>query len=214
MGRVVAVALAVWVGVYAIVAYSLLPLGGASPVLARSFQAHEVAVYLHVFGASLAPVLGMAQFSTRLRARWPAVHRWTGRFYLGVCVLVGGAAGAWLAVFAQGGAAAQAGFLCLALAWLATGAVGLARACDGDIAGHQEWMWRNYALTWGAVMLRVYMGVAQAIPGVTFDRAYPVVAWLAWVPNAMVVEWYLARRRRGAREGSLSATGPGVGHCT
>ncbi len=28
--------------------------------------------------------------------------------------------------------------------------------------------------------------------GVDFSESYPVVAWLAWVPNLILTEWYLA----------------------
>jgi Predicted membrane protein (DUF2306) len=56
-------------------------------------------------------------------------------------------------------------------------------------------MWRNYALTLAAVTLRVYMGVAQEVIGFSFEAAYPVVAWLAWVPNLVVAEWVVVQRR-------------------
>lgn len=198
MGRTVAIALAVWLGVYAIVPYTALPFERVAPDLASSFRAHATAVYLHVFGASLAPVLGLVQLAPGIRTRWPRMHRWMGRFYLGVCVLVGGASGFWLALSSPGGTSVRVGFATLAVAWVGTGAVALARVCDGDLAGHREWMVRNYALTWGAVMLRVYMGVSQEVLGLTFVQAYPVVAWLCWVPNLALAEWYVSRRRSRA----------------
>jgi hypothetical protein len=81
------------------------------------------------------------------------------------------------------------------MSWLATGGIALARIRGGDVVGHREWMWRNYALTWGAVMLRLYMGVSQGLLGLTFDQAYPIVAWLAWIPNLAVAEWLVVRKR-------------------
>ncbi len=52
-------------------------------------------------------------------------------------------------------------------------------------------MLRNFALTFAAVTLRIYLNVFAAI-GVDFSESYPVVAWLAWVPNLILIEWYLA----------------------
>ena len=64
----------------------------------------------------------------------------------------------------------------------------------GDVAGHREWMWRNYALTWGAVMLRLQMALLIGC-GFTAAEAYPLVAWFAWVPNLAVAEWLVRRHR-------------------
>lgn len=190
-----ATVLAVWVSGHAVLAYATLPMEDASPALGRGFTERAIVVYLHVFGASLAPVLGLAQVSSPGRRRWPRAHRWIGYFYLGVCVFLGGVAGLWLAMFAAGGLAARLGFGALGVAWLTTGAMALARICDRDVEGHRAWICRNFALTWGAVMLRVYMGVAQQLLGLSFEQAYPVVAWLAWVPNLIVAEWVVARNQ-------------------
>ena len=55
-------------------------------------------------------------------------------------------------------------------------------------------MMRNYALTFAAVTLRMELGLIGAL-GYEFEVAYPVVAWLAWVPNLVLVEWWLLARR-------------------
>jgi hypothetical protein len=54
-------------------------------------------------------------------------------------------------------------------------------------------MMRNYAMAFGAVTLRIYLGVFGAV-GVPFIESYPVVAWIAWVPNLIFVEWFLLTR--------------------
>jgi hypothetical protein len=55
-------------------------------------------------------------------------------------------------------------------------------------------MMRCFAITFAAVTLRLYLGLFAVI-AVPFDAAYPVVAWLSWVPNLILVEWYLALKR-------------------
>ena len=55
-------------------------------------------------------------------------------------------------------------------------------------------MTRSYALCLAAVTLRLYLPSSLAA-GVAFGTAYPVIAWLCWVPNVLVAEWMIASGR-------------------
>jgi hypothetical protein len=48
----------------------------------------------------------------------------------------------------------------------------------------------DFSLTFAAVTLRVYLGMFAALD-VAFDDAYQSVAWISWVPNLILIEWYL-----------------------
>jgi hypothetical protein len=61
---------------------------------------------------------------------------------------------------------------------------------------HRAWMLRSYALTFAAVTLRIWLPLSQ-IAGIPFQEAYAAIAWLCWVPNLVVVEWFILRRRTG-----------------
>jgi uncharacterized membrane protein len=181
------------VAVYALAAYTLLPLGATiDPGMRPSFVAHATAVHLHAFAASTALLLGPLQLWTKLRAARPALHRWMGRAYLGIGVLVGGLSGLYLALFAYGGVSARLGFGALAAAWLYTGVRAFLAIRAGAVAEHRRWMCRNFALTFAAVMLRLYVPAA-VVAGAEFEQAYTVIAWLCWVPNLLVIEWFLRR---------------------
>ncbi|MEP7282441.1 MAG: DUF2306 domain-containing protein [Rubrivivax sp.] len=186
--------LSIAVAAYAIAAYALLPLGAVlHPDLRSSFAAHRHAViYLHVFGAAVALLLGPIQFWTRWRVRWPALHRWLGSTYLALGVGVGGLSGLVLALDAFGGAWSRAGFGALAVLWIATGAMALQRILQGDVQGHRRWMVRNFALAFAAVTLRLYLP-AGLVSGLSLQAAYPIVAWLCWVPNLVVAECLIHR---------------------
>ena len=189
-------ALSVGVAAYAVAAYALLPLGTVlHPDIRDSFATHRVAlVYLHVFGAALALLVGPWQFHTALRTRRPRLHRWAGRVYLAAGVGIGGLSGLALAFNAYGGLASRTGFGLLAGLWLATGVMALAAILRGDVAAHRRWMVRNFALTLAAVALRLYLPAA-IVGGLTLAVAYPVVAWLCWVPNLVAAELLLRRGR-------------------
>lgn len=169
--------------------YGFHPLGFAMhPVMAESFRAHGTGIYLHIFGAGLALFLSPFQLSQRLRQRigW---HRWLGRAYLALGVLVGGSAGLYVAQFAFGGLVARMGFSMLSICWLISDAMAYLRIRQGDVAGHKRWMIRNVSMTFAAVTLRIYLGAFFAM-GMQFDEFYPLVSWLAWVPNLIIAEWY------------------------
>ncbi len=173
---------------YAVFAYGVLPLGAlVHPDMKANFLAHPVGIYTHVFAASVALVLGPFQFSARLREHRPNLHRWLGRTYLTVGVLAGGLAGLYMARYAFGGLAARLGFGMLALGWLYTGLRAYLAIRRGAIYAHRQWMVRNFSLTFAAVTLRLYLPLAFAA-GFEFTVAYPIIAWLCWVPNLLVAE--------------------------
>ncbi|MNH34448.1 hypothetical protein D3C79_950460 [compost metagenome] len=64
-----------------------------------------------------------------------------------------------------------------------------------NIQGHQKWMLRNYALTFAAVTLRIWLPLFTVLFGFDhFQYSYAVIAWLCWVPNFIVMEWYIQRK--------------------
>ena len=155
-----------------------------------SFLAHPAGIYSHVFASIAALTLGPFQFSRRLRARHPRFHRWSGRVYLGVGVLIGGVSGFYMARFAFGGFPARVGFSLLAICWLYSGFRAFIAIRRGAVDEHRKWMVRNFALTLAAVTIRLYLP-AGSILGVPFEVTYPVSTWLCWVPNLVAAEWIL-----------------------
>jgi uncharacterized membrane protein len=179
---------------YGIVVYGLLPLGVAlHPDMRATYETHRAGIYAHVFAASVALLLGPFQFLARLRSEYPTLHRWMGRLYLGVGVLVGGVAGLYMAFFAFGGLASRLGFACLALAWLYTGFRAYRAIRRRDVVSHRRWMVRNFALAFAAVTLRLWLPASVA-SGAQFELAYPVIAWLCWVPNLLAAELLFNRK--------------------
>jgi uncharacterized membrane protein len=190
-GYVALIVLSLGVAGYAVGVYGFLPLGAVlHPDMRAAFEAHRAAVYVHIFASAVALALGPLQFSTRLRSTRLRLHRWLGRLYVGVGVLGGGVAGLSMAFHAFGGLASRLGFACLALAWLYTGYRAYRAIRGGNVAAHRRWMVRNFALTFAAVTLRIWQP-ASVVAGIPFELAYPVIAWLCWLPNLLVAELVL-----------------------
>lgn len=179
------------IGIYAI--GFQLRIGG-SPGFHARFDEYFVPGSLHVISGAVVLLIGGLQFLASIRGRWPFIHRWLGRIYL-TAVLFGGVAGLVLAPFSDGGLVAHFGFGLLAIVWLYTGWQGWRAIRAGEVQLHREWMMRNFSLAFGAVTLRIYLGLFT-LAGIPFEDSYPVTSWLAWVPNLILVEWYLAAKRQ------------------
>ncbi len=160
------------------------------PAFHARFSLTPIPAFLHVIAGGTLLALGGAQFSKRLRASYPKVHRIIGRTYL-IGVLLAGCAGFVLAFTAEGGLVSQFGFATLAIVWLWTGTQAFIAIRASEIAVHQAWMMRNYALAFAAVTLRIQLGLFEAFTDAPFESFYPVTAWFSWVPNLLIVEWFL-----------------------
>lgn len=160
--------------------------------MASVFTRAPVAALLHLGGGSLALVLGAFQVNRSFRERRRTLHRRLGALYL-FGVVAAGFAGLPLAAGSAGGKVAHIGFGACALCWLGTTLMGAWTIWSRDFGAHERWMLRSYAVTLAAVMLRIYLPLAQAA-GVPFETAYPIIAWLSWLPNLLVVESWLVPR--------------------
>ena len=154
--------------------------------------------YVHISFGGFALLVGWSQFSDKLRRRYLNVHRWVGRLYV-IAVLLSSVAGLYIAYFATGGIISVLGFGLLALCWLFTNIKGYVTIRDLDVPSHKKWMIRNYALTFAAVTLRIWLPLMM-LPffHIAFLNAYHVVSWLCWVPNLIVAETIISNNRTPA----------------
>lgn len=140
-------------------------------------------------------MVGPFQHNARLRGRFLDAHRWLGRTYV-VAAMLGGTAGLVLATMSEGGMTAHLGFGLLAVLWLLMTGTAYVRIRAKDQAAHRRWMTRSFALTYAAVMLRIYLPLSLAL-GIPFETAYPIISWIAWVPNLIVAELIFLRPSGG-----------------
>lgn len=166
----------------------------------------------HIAFSAFAMILGAFQFLKPLRRKAPSLHRWMGRGYVLACV-GGGIAGGVIALSSTAGLIAGAGFFLLAVLWVPFTLLALFAAMRKDFASHEMWMIRSFALTFAAVTLRLQLPIAGAlgdaglIPS-DFVWSYQWIAWLAWVPNLIVAELYIAKLRKPKRPKPGQAAAP------
>lgn len=170
----------------------LAPLDLVMPNMAHYRFDAPFGLFAHLIGAPLALLLAPFQLWAGLRRRRPGVHRWLGRLYA-LSIVLGGVGALALVPTFTGSAFAAAGFTGLALAWMITTGLGIWQARAGNLAAHRRWMLRSVALTFAAVTLRLMMGPLAA-SGWSVNDTYLITAWGCWVPNLIVMEWWLRRR--------------------
>jgi uncharacterized membrane protein len=159
------------------------------PAELDNFTHRRVALSLHALGGAIALLAGPLQFVPRLRENNWNRHRLLGWIYCGA-VLLGWCASLWIAPHAQTGWIASAGFLALGSAWIVSTGLAVRFILRGDALRHRRWMIRSFALTAAAITLRIYLPLIFVFHW-PFSIAYPAIAWLCWIPNALAAEVYL-----------------------
>lgn len=175
---------------------------GLAPVYAARPWPIQIAFWVHIVSAGLALAVGPLQFSRRLRAANRLAHRWIGRSYV-LASLVGAGSGLVMSMASSVGLLGFFGFGSLSVVWgWATWRGFRAAAYERDFRAHQAWMIRSFALTYGAVTLRLWFAllVLAQLPFTTdleavLANAYAPLAFVAWLPNLVVAELMIRRRR-------------------
>jgi uncharacterized membrane protein len=163
--------------------------GTGAPFVRDRLETVPLAMGAHLLGSAAALFLGAFQVNQWLRSRALGIHRWLGRSYV-AAVAIGGLGALALATRSEAGMVTHIGFGMLAVCWLGTTGAAFYHIRRGEWRSHRRWMLRSYALTFAAVTLRVYLPLSLAA-GISFENAYRVIAWLCWVPNLLVIEWWL-----------------------
>ncbi len=144
----------------------------------------------HMLVAPIALLLGPWQFFPRLRAKYPRLHRWSGRVYVVACIVAGFGALA-TAPYASGGPVAGLGFGILAVLWIGTTFAGYRAAVARRFELHRIAMRFSYAMTFGAVTLRLQIPFGFIFFGFHSYSAMSVwLAYTSWIPNVIVVALY------------------------
>lgn len=112
---------------------------------------------VHGATGALALLLGLSQFSTRLRQRHLNLHRNLGRVYI-ACVAISAPAAIGVAIFLGPPILIPASVV-QALGWIITTATALYCIRTGKVQQHREWMLRGYPFAMVFVVVRVLIAI-------------------------------------------------------
>ena len=142
------------------------------------------AFYTHIILGGIALLIGWIQFNTRFRDKNLKLHRQIGLVYV-TTVWISALAGIYIGFYATGGFIAASGFVSLGVVWFGTTFMAFQHIKNNRVEQHQAMMIYSYATCFAAVTLRIWLPLLISITG-DFFIAYPIVAWLCWVPNLIV----------------------------
>jgi uncharacterized membrane protein len=156
-------------------------------------QVWKTSFYIHVMTSCLCLVAGATQFSARFLKNYPYLHRKIGVFYVTIIIVFSGPSGFVMSIYANGGLISQTAFVSLSILWMSFTYLGYYNARKRNFVNHRKFMIRSFALTLSAITLRVWkFAIVLAFRPQPMD-AYMMVAWLGWIPNLIVAEWYIRK---------------------
>lgn len=161
------------------------------------FPVYLPALYGHIISSGLILVVGALQCSATIRRRFLGLHRALGQVYTWGILGMSAPCGLVMSFFAiDRGIWSMLNFLTLSLLWAWFTWRGYRSIAQGDLSGHRRWMFRSYALTLSAVLLRLYTGLFVYFFQWWSEAAYVAAAWLSWLPQLVMVEIVERWRRR------------------
>lgn len=151
------------------------------------YQKHLILVRTHGVAAALTLILGPLGFIQTL-----PYHKRRGQLYM-TSVMLGTITAVPLSVMAEGGITSVVGFLIMSLLWGFTGIKAWQAARSRDFAAHRLWVFRNFALSFGAVVFRAYLYQMQQWD-IPFHQIYPSAVWVCWIPVMVIAEFLAASK--------------------
>lgn len=173
--------------------------------------AATVGIGLHFAAGGIILILGSIQLIEGVRMRYPRLHHWLGRIYVGASLLTAVGGLTFIAVSGTvGGPIMSLGFGLYGVLTFIASIETVRHARAKRFTQHNAWAWRLYALAIGSWLYRMDYGFwfilangAGVEPDFTgiFDR---VMVFFFYIPNLIVVELLLQAR---GRESSAMARG-------
>lgn len=149
---------------------------------------YKLAFFTHVYTAVFVLPAGFTQFSSYVRRKFPALHRYSGWLYAAVVILLAGPSGLYMGIYANGGLVSQISFVLLAGLWISFTLIAVIKAMQGDYKAHRGFLIRSFALTTSAITLRAWKYLIVLLFEPRPMDVYQIVAWLGWIPNLIMAE--------------------------
>jgi uncharacterized membrane protein YozB (DUF420 family) len=170
-----------------------------SPI-AQHFAPAKAFLIPHAIFAGLALVLGIFQFSNRLRAGYIRVHRTFGYVYA-VAAVIGGPTGILVALKLGPPELFLAAFV-QTFGWLFTLGIALYCVRNGNIAEHRRWMIRSYpfAAVFSVARLFVPLGIKiWGEPTGIIAVVWTTIALAGFLPS-VYLEWSKIKVRKNTSQ--------------
>lgn len=149
------------------------------------------AYYSHVLLAAIILLVGFFQIHPRWGLRWKRLHRTFGKVYVAGILFFSAPGGLIMSLFINRGPWVLASFVVQCTLWFTFTLLAYNLIQEGNVQAHRQWMLRSFSLTLAAITLRVYVFLSSWSVDLGQPIAYATIAWLSWVLNLIMCEWYI-----------------------
>ncbi|HMU45593.1 MAG TPA: DUF2306 domain-containing protein [Chitinophagaceae bacterium] len=156
---------------------------------------YKTCFYLHIAAGALCIGTALIQFSRYILKKSKAIHRISGKIYVGVVLFLGAPTGLYMAFFAKGSFWERCLFMFMAGWWFITTLWGLNTIHKRNIIAHKVWMMRSYSMAMTAVTFRVYYIILYMLDWKLLEN-YQFSLWVSVVGNMLIAEWIIYRQSK------------------
>jgi uncharacterized membrane protein YozB (DUF420 family) len=147
--------------------------------------------YIHVCSSIFVLLAGFSQFNSTLLKKYPKLHQRMGKWYVFTILFLSAPSGFFIGVFANGGLFSKISFITLAVLWFYFTLKGFITIKKKDLQAHKIFMYRSFALSFSAITLRFWKVIIVNLFHPPPMDVYQIIAWLGWIPNLLIIEYYL-----------------------
>lgn len=144
--------------------------------------------YAHVYTSIFVLFSGFIAVFVKPKAAFRNLHRFFGKIYVILLLLITAPSGIYMGFYANGGILAKISFVILGILWWFTTYKAYLEIRKKNVLNHKKWMYRSYALAVSAITLRLWKVVLVYFFQPNPMDVYELIAWLGWVPNLILTE--------------------------
>ncbi len=150
---------------------------------------------LHILPGMIFLVLGALQFVKKIRLNYINFHRWSGRIYLSLGLVIGLSAIAMSYTIRFGGYVETAAVTVFGSFFLFSLGKAYCHIRRKEFASHREWMIRAYAIGLAVATMRPIIGLFFAFSNIPFHEFFGYIFWIAFILHAFVAEKWIRYTR-------------------
>jgi len=158
------------------------------------FSRHPLLTMVHIIPGLFFMILGPFQFVRSLRVRRPKLHRWMGRLFMLVGVIVGVTALVMGPQMAIGGVNETVATMLFALIFLFALGKAWQHIRRRKISLHREWMIRAFAIGLAVATIRPIVGVffaTRLLTHLTPQQFFGTAFWLGFTLHLIAAETWI-----------------------
>jgi uncharacterized membrane protein len=151
---------------------------------------------LHILPGMIFLVLGAMQFVKRIRMNYINFHRWSGRIYLVLGMIIGFSAIIMSFTIRFGGYIETSAVTIFGSFFLFSLVKAFLHIKKKEFVQHREWMIRAYAIGLAVASMRPLIGLFFAFTDMKFKDFFGIIFWIAFILHALVAELWIRYTRK------------------